>query len=162
MTIAKYENILSQINVDIDKFNNFLVEEFKIPHLQASNPEGVSVIANIPWDSHDWGRTFGGYPGVYLLCGYQETDPSRLGVYIGKASMGKNIGNRIWSHLQHHRSTAIYKANDSLGETFIIEAVAAIALYDPRMRALAPALEEFIICDVRDRVYLLNGVGNSG
>jgi hypothetical protein len=83
-----------------------------------------------------------------------------LGAYIGKSSLN-HIGSRLWAHLNPHRATDIYRMNDLSGEPFIIEAIAAIGLRDPRMRALASALEEFIIAGVRDRVHLLNGTGNA-
>jgi hypothetical protein len=161
MNIAKYEVILDEINAEIGRFNAFLMPERRIPTLNPGDLDSMAVVANVPWEIQDWGMRFGGHPGVYALCGFQEDDPSRLGIYVGKASMKKNIGNRLWSHLQQHRSTAIYKTNDSTGRPFIIEIVIGIALRNPEMRAFAPSLEEFIICGVKDRVYLLNHVGNT-
>ena len=159
MNITKYQAIFSEINADIEKFNTLLAEEFKIPHLDGSNSDSVHFIANIPWDSlPEW--TFGVYPGVYLLCGYKESDTNLLGAYIGKASLGAGIGNRIWFHLRQYGEIGDYKMKNSSGEAFIIEVIVAVALRDVRAKALAPALEEFLISGVRERVHLLNSVGN--
>lgn len=157
MSLQKYEPIFSEINRDIDKFNALLVEEFRFAHLTASNSESCSIIANVPWNDQVW--PYSGCPGVYILCAHSESDANRLGAYIGKASL-TNIGNRLWAHLNPHRATNIYRMNDLAGDPFIIEAIAAIGFLDPRIRALASAMEEFIIAGVRDRVHLLNATGN--
>ena len=157
LLLQRYENIFREINLDIEKFNVLLAEEFRIAPLNASNSESCSVIANIPWDDQMW--QYKDLPGVYILCAHHQSDPSRLGTYIGKASLS-NIGTRLWAHLNPHRATNIYRMSDPSGEPFIIEVIVAIGLRDPRMRALASALEEFIIAGVRKRVHLLNGTGN--
>jgi hypothetical protein len=158
MSLHKYEAIFREINLDIERFNQLLAEEFRIAPLNASNSESYSVIANVPWDDQVWPCS--DCPGVYILCAHHANDPNRLGAYIGKASLS-NIGNRLWAHLNPHRADNIYRMNDLSGEPFIIEAVAAIGFRDPRTRALAPALEEFVISGVRERVHLLNGTGNA-
>lgn len=158
MNLHKYEPIFREINLDIERFNQLLAEEFRIAPLNASNSESYSVIANVPWDDQVWPCS--DCPGVYILCAHHANDPSQLGAYIGKASLS-NIGNRLWTHLNQYRVDNIYRMNDLSGEPFIIEAVAAIGFRDPRTRALAPALEEFVIAGVRERVHLLNGTGNS-
>ena len=158
MSITKYEPIFQEVNIDIQKFNLFLKDEFTIAPLDTSNPESCSVIANVPWDSQVWPGS--GLPGVYILCAYQESRPDRLGAYIGKASLS-NIGNRLWSHLNPYRSTGIYKRNDGSGEPFIIETIMAIAFRDLQMRPLVSALEEFVITGVQSRVHLLNSTGVS-
>jgi hypothetical protein len=158
MILPKYDEIFRELNSEIGEFNSLLAEDVKIPFLDSSNPESCSVIANIPWDSQVWPCK--DFPGVYILCGCQESEPGRLGAYIGKASLS-NIGNRLWSHLNPHRSTDIYKLNDASGVPFVIEAIVAIGLQDPRMRVLASALEEALITGVKYRIHLLNGTGNS-
>lgn len=158
MSLERYEPIFREINLDIEKFNALLSEEFRIAPLNASNSESFSIIADVPWDDQVWPHH--DCPGVYVLCARHENDPNRLGAYIGKASLS-NIGNRVWAHLNPHRATNVYRMNNLSGESFIIEAVAAIGFRDPRTRALVSALEEFIIVGVRDRVHLLNGTGNA-
>ena len=157
MILQKYEPIFREINLDIEKFNALLAEEFRIAPLNATNSESCSVIASVPWDEQVW--PYKDFPGVYILCAVHQDDPNRLGAYIGKASLS-NIGYRLWAHLNPHRATDIYRTNDRSGEPFIIEAIVAIGLRDPRARALASALEKFIITGVKDRVHLLNRTGN--
>jgi hypothetical protein len=158
MPLCKYEPILQEINLTIERFNQFLADEFKIAPLNGSNAETCSVIIDIPWDDQVWPCKDG--PGVYILCARNESDPDRLGAYVGKASLS-NIGNRLWAHLNPHRITNSYRMNNGVGESFIIEAIAAIAFTDHRMRALVTALEEFIISGVKNRVHLLNRTGNA-
>ncbi|MGI8437434.1 MAG: GIY-YIG nuclease family protein [Chthoniobacterales bacterium] len=157
MSAQKLEPIFIEINHGIELFNSFLADEFRIAPLNASNSESFSIIANVPWDDQVWPHS--DCPGVYVLCAHDENDPSRRGAYIGKASLS-NIGNRVWAHLNPHRATNTYRINGFSGESFIIEAIAAIGLRDLRTRAFASALEEFIIASVRDRVYLLNRIAN--
>ena len=156
--MEKYETIFREINLKIDNFNALLVPDFRVAHLDSTNPESYSVIANVHWDDQVW--PCGDLPGVYFLCAYQEGDPAQLGVYVGKASWGK-IGGRIWRHLNPHRAANIYRMNNAVGKPYIIEAIATIGFRDLRMRSMASALEEFIIAGVRDRVHLLNAMGNA-
>jgi hypothetical protein len=156
--MQKYESILREINLEIEKFNVLLVEEFRIVSLNASDSESCYVIADVPWSDQVWPQNQL-FPGVYILCARHQTDSKRLGAYIGKASLN-HIGSRLWAHLYPHSATNIYLMYDLSGEPFIIEAIVAIGLRDSRMRALATALEEFIIAGVRERVHLLNGTGN--
>ena len=158
MELQKYESIFGEINLDIEKFNALLAHEFRIAPLNTCNTESCSVIANIRWDDQVW--PYKDLPGVYILCAHQQSDPGRLGAYLGKASL-TNIGNRLWAHLNPYRANDIYQMKDRSGKPFIIEAIVAIGFRDPRMKALASALEEFIIAGVRNRVYLLNGTGNA-
>ena len=158
MTLHKYEAIFREINLDIEEFNELLMEEFRIAPLNASNSESCSVIASVSWDDQVW--PYKDLPGVYILCAHHESDPNRVGAYIGKASLS-NMGYRLWAHLNPHRATDIYRMNDRSGEPFIIEAIVAIGFRDPRTTTLASALEEFIIASVRDRVHLLNATGNA-
>jgi hypothetical protein len=158
MTLQKYGPIFREINLEVERFNGLLAQEFRIEPLDFSNSESWSVIANVPWDDQVWPHA--NSPGVYFLCAHHEGDPSRLGVYVGKATLSK-IGNRIWTHLTSHRSSGVFRMNNLAGETFIVEAIGALAFRDSRSTALASALEEFIITGVRDRVHLLNGTGNS-
>jgi len=160
MPLKKYEPIFSEINAEIDRFNGLLAEPFRIPPIKASNSEEVAVIANVPWDDQTWGQTFGVYPGVYLLFGYQENAPLRLGLRVGKASFGESIGKRLWRHLRYQEPSGIHRICDRFGEPFIIEAIIVVALRNPQTIPLAVALEEALIHGLRERVYLLNKVGN--
>jgi hypothetical protein len=50
MILQKYENIFREINLDTEKFNALLAEEFRIAQLSASNSESCAVVANIAWN----------------------------------------------------------------------------------------------------------------
>jgi hypothetical protein len=117
------------------------------------------VIANVPWKDQVWPSNQA-LPGVYVLFGHHQSDVARLGAYIGKSSLN-HIGKRFYEWLRPHRATDVYLVHDRFGEPFVIEAIVAIGFRDPGMRAFASALEEFIIAGVRERIYLLNALGNS-
>lgn len=156
----KYENVLHEINVEIEKFNLFLVEEFRIAPLNGSNIKSGAVFEKgVPWKDQEClpDRL---HPGVYILCAYRQSDPSKLGAYIGKSSVNRDISSRLSAHLKRHSADGVYQDKDKLGELYIYEAVVVIGFHNHEMRALAPALEEFIIAGVRERIHLLNSIGN--
>ena len=154
--MQKYECILREINVEIEKFNTLLAEGLRIAPLNVSNPESCLVIAGVPFEEQAW--PYSGSPGVYICCAHDQNDPTRLGAYIGKSS--RAIGFRVWHHLNPHRATKIYQMKDRSGQIFIIEAIVCVGLLEPRMKTFASALEEFIIAGVKGRVHLLNRSGN--
>jgi hypothetical protein len=162
---SKYEEVFREINFEIQKFNELLAEQFKIPLLNFSNPECCAVIAETTWEDQVWPSNKD-FPGVYILCGFHENNPSRLGVYIGKAFLN-NISNRLSFWLNPYRTTGVYRKEDrsggpASGEDFIIEVIGAIGLRDQEIGIFAEALEQFIISGVseRKRIYLLNKIGN--
>lgn len=159
MDIIKYKDIFRDINAEIERFNSLLAQ-FRFDLLDASSR---LIVAERPWKELNLGKCpYGDGPGLYVLCAYQKDNPTRFAAYIGKASIGNGtIGNEIYSKLKNspQKEQGIYTMNDLSGRTFIIEAVVAIGVRERRMRALASALEEFVIAEVQGRIPLLNGTG---
>ena len=141
MVLKKYENIIREINLAIEKFNLLLAEEFRIAPLIGSNTESCAVLAKgVPWKDQEClpDRL---HPGVYILCAHRQSDPNSLGAYLGKSSVGNNISMRLSARLKQPDTTGIYKMTNRAGEPFFIETIVAIGLRNPRMRVLASALE---------------------
>jgi hypothetical protein len=154
----KYEIVLREINVEIEKFNLLLAEEVRIALLDTSGESWFPTVG-VPYAriSHP----FNAFPGVYVLCACCQSDPLSLGAYIGKSS-GRRVamGWRLNAWFLPGKATNTYTMADPSGVPYTIEAISAVALRDPRMRTFAPALEEFIINGVRERIHLLNRSGN--
>ena len=158
--MTKYTSILNEINSAIQSFNRILAPEYKLATIDLADPKSCSSIVSVAWDDQFWPHKDG--PGVYLLFGYREAEPDaqKLGLYVGKSSLG-HIGTRLYSWLHPHRPSGIYRVNDQTGDPYVIEFISAIPLPDRRLGSLASAIEEHIIATVRGDVYLLNAVGNT-
>ncbi len=156
MNIAeKYSDIVRQINVHINSFNAFLVDEYKIKIISTDDPSTFSEIVNGDFDKQRWPS--GSNYGVYILCECHEFENTNFGIYIGKSSL-QGIGDRLWRHLNPYRKDGVYR-NPS-NESFIIEAVLAIPIIIPKMHCFASALEEYIIKNSLVGVHVFNKVGN--
>lgn len=155
MTIAeRYSDIVRQINIHIDSFNVFLMDEYKFKMISTDDQSTFSEIINGDFDKQRWPS---GYNlGVYILCGYHEFNHSDIGVYIGKSSL-QGIGDRLWSHLNPYRKAGVYKFQSN--ENFIIEAILAIPIIIPNMYCFASALEEYIIGNNLVGVHIFNKIG---
>lgn len=156
MTIERYSSLIHQLNTHIDSFNGFLAEGHKLKKIAAEDPSTFSEILEQPWAEQHWPSKDDA--GVYVLCGRHETDISRVGAYVGKASL-KNIGYRLWSHLTRYRKTGIYKFGGDSSESFIVEAILAVPITAPTTRAIASALEEHILVSGLQGIQLFNTVG---
>lgn len=106
--MQEYEAILREVSLEIEKFNARLADGFKIDPLDASEPKFQQVVADRPW--YEVALTCNASPGVYVLCGHDRNDPSRLGAYVGKSSSG--IGARTESWLRPNKATAEYQKGD--------------------------------------------------
>jgi len=148
----KYSPIIREVNNLINDFNNFLSDGYKLNHISKNNPNTYTKDLDKPWGKQGW-PSKDDY-GVYFLCGYQEDDKDKIGVYIGKASL-KFMGHRMWSHLKPYRETGIYKRGN-----FIIQVMLAIPIKDEETRCIASALEEYLITHGLGTIQLLNGTGN--
>lgn len=150
---------MNQINTYIDEFNNFLANDFKFKKIAAEDPSTYSDIANCEWNDQKWPSQT--CAGVYILCGYHENEPSRLGAYVGKTSL-QTIGHRLSVHLSPNRYTGIYKKNCSLNETYIIEVILSVPIKTIALNGIAQALEEYLIIEGFNAsdARLLNKVGN--
>jgi hypothetical protein len=138
--------------------NALLADDVRIAPLNTSS-ESWFVAANVPYAkiSHPYNPL----PGVYILCACRQNDPLSVGAYVGKSSGARvAMGWRLDNHFRPGKATNIHTMDDPSGVPYVIEAISAIGLRDPRMRTFAPALEEFIIAGVKERVHLLNCSGN--
>ncbi len=159
MTIPeKYTIVIDQINAHIQAFNAFLAPEHKLIGISVDDP---SMFANIAqrkatgnlWPSKD-------SVGVYILCGHHENDATRLGIYIGKASVGdKRIGHRLWSHLVRFRVGDNYRMIGRSKEPYILEALLAIPIAPATSPSIAAALEEHLIAQGLVGISIINTVG---
>ena len=158
--LQKYKDIFNEINVEIKNFNLLLAEEFRVASLNIPNYESCAVFKKgVAW-LHQECLPHRLHPGVYIICGYHQNNPSSYGAYIGKSSVNENISSRLSARLKLHNEAGFYHYTDKKGEPYIYEAVVVIGLQNESMRALAPALEEFIIANVKKRIHLLNIIGN--
>lgn len=159
MTIPeKYADVIDQLNAHIQVFNTFLAPGHQLIGISADDPATFADIANRRatgdlWPSKD-------RVGVYVLCGCHEVDASRLGVYIGKASVGsKRIGHRLWSHLTRFRAGEHYRMAGRSKEPFILEALLAIPVGTTTSPSIAAALEEHLIAKGLAGISMINTVG---
>ena len=150
----RYADVIQQLNAHIASFNMALESGYRIRGISTSDLTTYSVVANRGWDDQVWPSK--DYAGVYVFCG---CDPSnRVAVYIGKASL-KNIGHRIWSHLDRYRGDGVYKVG-GIGSPYVLELILSVPMLAPTPRAMACALEEHIICGGLRDVTVVNTVGN--
>ena len=155
----KYSVIVNQLNTYIEDFNLFLSNDYKFKQIAAEDTSTYSDITNCEWDDHKWPSQSSA--GVYILCGYNEKDPSRLGAYIGKTSL-QTIGHRIAAHFNPYRSTGVFKKSSGSNETYIIEVILAVPVKIPALNVIAQALEEYFIIEGFNAsdAYLLNKTAN--
>lgn len=149
--VAKYTPIISALNCGISEFNAFLAGDHQLPLISSDNPATFTSALHEPWGQQGWPSKDN--PGVYVLCGHDETDELHLGVYIGKASQ-QFIGHRLYAHLTPFRDSGNYKR-----DRFIIDAILAVPIHNHGARSIAVALEEFLIARGVPGVTMLNTVG---
>jgi hypothetical protein len=152
-----YNSIVAAINNRLKMFNEFLREQYHVPYLSLSGPGELCDISTTPWDQQHWPNQSAS--GVYFIFGYKADNAADIGVYIGKASLNSKIGNRLYAHLSHQRN-GIYSMKNAKGQQFNLEGVSSINFEIKKITALAPALEEYLICNLGNEVHLLNEKGN--
>lgn len=153
--LEKYAHLVSEVNKHVSDFNEFLAPQHRLRFIDARDSRTFSVIADTPRDSQSWPSS--GYAGMYVFGAYDEQNPSRLGAYIGKASL-RNMGNRIWARLNPGRGTETYTMQSG-PDIFRIEVIMAVPITSPTMRSMACALEEHVIKHGLEDIYLLNAIG---
>ncbi|OHD57214.1 MAG: hypothetical protein A2Y33_07415 [Spirochaetes bacterium GWF1_51_8] len=156
--MEKYLKILRVLNLSIKNFNVYLKNEYWVDGLAEDKIEDKNYFFNIvtgieEWLKQTWPNSNKG--GVYFLFGYQKDNIEKVGVYIGKASLGSKIGDRFHSHLKPFSETNNFEKGG-----FILDYISSIDLERKKMIPFASALEEFIISDVKEKIYLLNSTGN--
>lgn len=156
----KYLSALRDINKYILSFNKFLNEENKLNILQEERLNDDSYVLNLngkTWKEIRFPRNCG-IGGVYFYFGHSVTNPNKLCVYVGKASLTATTGERLWSHFKHafDESGQLFKTSNR--ERFNIEAITLIPFETVGMGCFASALEEHIIIELakEGRYELIN------
>lgn len=155
--MEKYKSIIDEINQTINDFNKFLSYSYHIPII-TYKPSSYTDLKK-PWKEQDWGYT--AVRGVYFIFGKHEyNDSTKMGVYIGKASLNSHIGRRLWTHLKSGSAEGNYEMNDFEENPFSLEYFTLISLDALNIGFLSPALEEFLITELSNKIFLLNRTGN--
>ena len=152
---------INAINKTITAFNRFLNPIYKIPVL---NPDRMieekycSEIKHGRWDDFD----FPNAPkrGVYFIFGHDKANESTNGLYIGKASFSSAIGARLDHHLRPYKKSSCFEMNGNRGEKYVLDYMASIELESLNLVFMSPALEEYLISELRGQLKLMNGTGN--
>jgi hypothetical protein len=157
----KYGEIINEINHGICDFSTLLADEYELKSISVSDPSTYTELIDSGIESQ-WTKYWPNKEsyGVYFLLGISESDNTKMGLYIGKASL-KKMGHRLYSHLNPHKKTGRFKRSYR-EETFIIEAVCSIPMPTNETRYLASALEEYLITKglKSNNAILLNSIGN--
>lgn len=151
----QFSKVVQEINEGVRSFNEFLSDGNKLPLIDIQNQSSYSEGIKEEWGGHSWPNK-DSY-GVYFLFGRSQREPSKLGLYIGKASM-KVMGHRLWAHFKKDRETKDY--HKMVGdEKFMIEAIASIPMPSDSHKSISTALEEFLIVNGLKEATLINKVG---
>ena len=156
MTETDYLSLATAINTRVDTFNAYLESAHHLEHICLEQPTTAHWIEDSSWGSI-W-PSKDSY-GVYFLVGHRVDCPAEQGMYIGKASYGRRIGNRLYAHLLHGAKSKRYFKKAPDGTQFQIQMLFAIPMPNG-MRAFGSALEEHLIHELKGELYLLNRVGN--
>ena len=166
-TPGRYAGLIRQLNEHISAFNAFLSGKCQLKKIDLSDSETYSDrIQGMPWGQQKY-PACQNTPGVYILCGPSEQDPTRLAAYIGKASCSRFIGHRLWSHLHPSylaakRQGVAFQGVYRYGQhpnSFLIEVILAVSTGE--MPSMASALEEYIINAGFPGVQLFNANGRA-
>jgi hypothetical protein len=159
MTIERaYTDLVRILNRSIRRFNTYLSANYQLDPLglDFSDAESYTNLKTAAWNEQHWPNS--GDAGVYFLLG--RDDSSHAGLYVGKASLTRAIGHRLWVWLQANREGKDYFKDDSQGTRFYLEYVTSISTTKREMVFMAPSIEEFLITDLRTKLHLLNDRGN--
>ena len=160
--MKKYIDIVRKINQSIVRFNGYLAETGRIEPLKETEMTNNKYFTNLtvtPWVDQRWPNSE--KSGVYFLFGYKRENPNVLGVYVGKASLSSAIGYRLSAHLSHYSDKEHFIMTDSQGSDFVLELISSVTFEDLNMVFMTPALEEFLIEELKTDIHLLNSTGNN-
>lgn len=153
--MRKYYDLIQKINASITKFNTHLVKDISLLNeKELNNPDYYMDLTKFSWKKdEEWINS--GKRGVYFIFGVEEGNTHKLGLYIGKSSMNAYFGNRFHSHL--------YPTKKEVGHfmgnpKYCMELISTIPIEEEKV-FLAPALEEFLIKQMKDKVHLINKTG---
>jgi hypothetical protein len=143
----------------VQTLNKMLNEEYKIRNVKfdgENSTDDFYKAYGINWDDLVFPHV--GSIGVYFLFGKSRKD--KYGVYIGKASFSRRIGNRLWDHLTNYRDEMNYQKDDKNGDTYYIEWIGALNLDNICEGFFAASMEEYLIRELKPKFHLINKVGN--
>ncbi|MBK9452134.1 MAG: hypothetical protein IPN95_22480 [Bacteroidetes bacterium] len=144
--MRKYTIVVEKINEFISEFNNLLKEEYQIEALDLQQLENDAYFLNLngkTWDTAYYPRCGG--PGVYFYFASSVDDPSKLALYVGKASNNSNLGRRIDTHFNWRIKQGNLDQEGKDGVAYRIEMITSLPIEKNDTGFLAPALEEFLI-----------------
>ncbi len=156
-----YKPAIEIINSSITSFNKFLSAPYAVPVLKfdtmIQEKRWVEVIHG-NWDAFPFPTSE--KRGVYFIFGHDETTPEKNGIYIGKASFGSSIGKRLWWRLNRCRRESHFTMGGNNKGRYILDYMASVDLDACGLPFMASALEEYLISELRNKIKLINGIGN--
>lgn len=157
----EYLEMVTILNMYINKFNDLLNENINIPLIEKQKMIDKDYYLSLNENSwNDLRFSASDKKGIYFIFGNKILDDYEKSLYIGKASFNSTIGRRLHSHLVRYRNDKMYMMNDCYANEHKLNYIIAIDMESLGMSFFAPALEEYLIINVRDYIYLLNGTGN--
>jgi hypothetical protein len=159
--MKNYIELVNKVNQAINEFNRYLAKGKQIEPLKETELANKKYFTNLvatSWDDQRWPNSE--KSGVYFLMGYDKNNPDKLGLYVGKASLTSAIGYRVYSHLTNYRNKEHYLMSDGIGSDFVLELMSSVTFEGLDMVFMTPALEEFLIGELKESIHLINRTGN--
>jgi|SRR5882724_3109997 len=157
---SRFSSEIAAINQKIAEFNEHLNPKCQVPLLNADTmiKDGCCVqILHGNWDGFCWPNPT--KRGGYFIFGRERT-ADKNGLYIGKASFDSQIGNRLDARLRPYKNSESFEMNGYDNERYILDYMVTIDLDCLDVGFFSPALEEFLITQLRNNLNLINGTGN--
>ena len=157
----EYVQMVETINKIIIEFNKILDPKFKIPDLDLNKVYDNSCftcLKNTTWNDLKFPNSE--KKGIYFLVGYDSQNIDKKVMYIGKASFNSKIGRRLYNHLTNDRNNSQYTMN-AKGHIHILDYIFSIDLETTGLESISSSLEEYLILNSKDKINLLNGIGNN-
>ena len=157
---TRYLPVIEAINQRIIAFNQYLNPPHKISVFDPCRMlEEKNCIQIVHGNWNAFGFPNSEKRGVYFIFGYEKTS-DKNGLYIGKASFSSSIGKRLNPRLRPYKNSDHFEMNGYRNEKYILEYMASIDFDSLNLRFLAPALEEYLITELKSDLNLINGTGN--
>ena len=159
--MEKYLKEIDFINSEIIEFNKHLSANYQIPTFDldsAFDEKQIVKVIHGDWNAFPFPNN--ATRGVYFVFGYERKENEKNGLYIGKASFGSATSARLYAHLHPHRNADKFTMNGYNEEVYVVEYIASIDLDKLNISFIAPALEEFLITSLCNKLNLINGIGN--
>jgi hypothetical protein len=158
-----FMKIIEKVNLSLVEFNRFLNPNNSIPLIELCfSGDNVNACKIIHGKWNEWSFPNNATKrGVYLILGKNIANTNEVALYIGKASLSSHMGDRLYAHLHKYKNTPYYLMNGTDESQYILDYIVAIDLDSIGVWFLAPALEEFLISNLKEQITLMNGTGNS-